>query len=96
MKMENKIKFYLELKSKKKEMRKAPIGNRIKKGGLLEDKINQAFKKNRAKEILIRTDDYDYDEWERTTEEYHAVRDELIESGILVIDDEGNENIIDS
>lgn len=91
--MKEKINLYLELKAKQQEMLDEPTGNRIKKGGALEDRIKQVFKKSRVKDILTRSNKYTYEEFVAASKRFYDLKNELIGSHIIKIDDEGNETI---
>jgi hypothetical protein len=88
--MKEKVKRYLELKEKLKELKKEPIGNRIKKGGPLESRIKQVFKPKRAEKILNRTDSYTFEEWDKLRTEFYRLWEELEVKNIITYDDEGN------
>lgn len=91
--MDKRITEYLDLKSQLKEVKKQPVGNRIKKGGPLESRIKEVFSEQKVKEILTRTDDCDFVSYEALKERFCSLRSELEEEGIITQDDEGNEII---
>lgn len=86
-----KLNEYLSLKEQYKELRKQPVGNRIKKNGLLEQRIKEKF--NRSEEILKRTTDYDYEKYSTIKNRLCALRNELEEEGIISYTEEGEEVI---
>ncbi len=93
--MEQKIKRYYELKDQLTELLKNPIGNRIKPGGNLEQKIREKFSNSRAKDILQRTNGFtesDYNNWRQLKNEYSTLCRELEGLGILVYDE--NEDVM--
>lgn len=87
--MQEKLEKYLNLKERVKEMKKQPIGNRIKKNGRLENGIKKVFKQERAEQILTRTEDYSFEEWENISEEYYKLRKELMNAGVVYHDEDG-------
>jgi len=86
-----KLNEYVALKEQYKELKKQPIGNRIKKGGLLEQRIKEKF--NRSEEILQRTDEYDYDKYNSIKNRLCTLKNELEEEGIISYTEEGEEVI---
>lgn len=89
--MKNKVKEYIRLKERYAELLKQPIGNRIKKGGVLEEKIKQVFSEKRVKEILQRTENYNFEEYQSIKSKLFALRQELEEQGVLIYSEEGEE-----
>ncbi len=93
--MNQKIKKYYELKNQLSELHKNPIGNRIKPGGNLEQKIREKFSNSRTKDILQRTEGFsisDYNSWRQLKYEYSTLCRELEGLGILVYDE--NEDVM--
>lgn len=84
-----KLNEYLTLKKQYQELRKQPIGNRIQKGGLLEQRIKEKF--NRSEEILKRTDDYNYEKYNTIKNRLCTLRNKLEEEGIISYTEEGEE-----
>lgn len=91
--MQEKLKRYLELKKEIKKLKNQPIGNRIRKNGNLENRIKEVYKNERAEQILTRTEEYNYKEYESISEEYHGLRKELINARIVTYNNEGREVI---
>lgn len=91
--MQEKLKRYLELKKEIKKLKNQPIGNRIRKNGNLENRIKEVYKNERAEQILTRTEEYNYKEYESISEEYHDLRKELINARIVTYNNEGREVI---
>ena len=89
--MNNKVDEYLRLKEQYAQLLKQPIGNRIKEGGLLEQKIKQVFSNKRAEEILKRTENYNFEEYQNVKNRLFALKQELEEEGILTYSEEGEE-----
>lgn len=87
----DKLNEYLTLKKQYQELRKQPVGNRIKKNGLLEQRIKEKF--NRSEEILQRTDEYDYDKYNSIKNRLQALKNELEEEGVISYTEEGEEVI---
>jgi len=90
--LKTKVKRYMELKEILQKMRKEPIGNRIKKGGILEQRIKKVFPK-RANQILKRTDSYTFDQWDMLKTEFVKLRNELEERNIITYNEEYEEII---
>ena len=76
-----------------KEMGKEPIGNRIKKGGILEQRIKEAFNSKRVEQILKRTDKYTFNQWNTLKTEFVKLRNELEENNIITYNEEDEEVI---
>jgi len=55
-----------------------PIGNRIKKGSLLESKIREKLP-NRADQILHRTAEYNFEEYQKVKNKVYQLRNEVEE-----------------
>ena len=91
--MQEKVKRYLELKEILKEMGKEPIGNRIKKGGILESRIKKVFNHKRAEQILKRTDKYTFDQWDTLKTEFYKLKNYLEENNIITYNEEDEEVI---
>jgi hypothetical protein len=89
--MNNKVEEYLMLKEQYAQLLKQPIGNRIKEGGLLEQKIKQVFSNKRAEEVLKRTENYNFEEYQNVKNRLFALKQELEEEGILTYSEEGEE-----
>ena len=88
-----KLAEYLRVKKQYEQFLKEPIGNRIKKEGLLEQKIKQVFSEKRANEILTRNNNYNFEEYQNVKNRLFALRQELEEKGIISYDEEGMEVI---
>lgn len=88
-----KLAEYLRVKKQYEQFLKEPIGNRIKKEGLLEQKIKQVFSEKRANEILTRNNNYNFEEYQNVKNRLFALRQELEEKGIISYDEEGREII---
>lgn len=88
-----KLAEYLRVKKQYEQFLKEPIGNRIKKEGLLEQKIKQVFSEKRANEILTRNNNYNFEEYQNVKNRLFALRQELEEKGIISYDEEGREVI---
>lgn len=88
-----KLAEYLRVKKQYEQFLKEPIGNRIKKEGLLEQKIKQVFSEKRANEILTRNNNYNFEEYQNVKNRLFALRQELEEKGIISYDEEGGEII---
>lgn len=94
--MTEKLVRYKELKEQLKVYQKRPTGDRIKPGGLLEQRIKIVFNKERAEKILKRSEGFtlsDFEEWEKIRREYYTLKRELEESGIITYNEEGEEII---
>lgn len=81
--MDNRLNEYLNLKSQFKELKKQPVGNRVKKGGLLENKIKKVFSEQRAEEILTRTSDYNFESYEALKKRFYNLKKSLEEEGLI-------------
>ena len=88
-----KLAEYLRVKKQYEQFLKEPIGNRIKKEGLLEQKIKQVFSEKRANEILTRNNNYNFEEYQNVKNRLFALRQELEEKGIISYDEGGWEII---
>jgi len=96
MSISQKVKRYNELKKDLQEYGKKPIGDRIKQGGLLEQRIKEKFNKETSEKVLTRSEGFnntDFDKWNKTRREYETLCEELEEIGVLIYDDEGDECI---
>ena len=91
--MQEKVKRYLELKEILQKMRKEPIGNRIKKGCILEQRIKEAFNSKRVEQILKRTDKYTFNQWNTLKTEFYKLKKELEENNIITYNEEDEEVI---
>lgn len=84
--MNKKLKRYEELKQHLEEYNERPIGDRIKKGGLLEQKIREKFNKATADKVLTRSNDSTDDkfhDWNRLRDEFFKLKYELEEEGVI-------------
>ena len=94
--MKTKLDRYLEIKKQLKEYNKRPIGDRIKTGGCLENRIKQAFSSNRSEQILTRSKDFIpdmWEQWDKLRTEESELREELEEAEIILYTGEGDEFI---
>ena len=84
--MNKKLKRYEELKQQLKEYSERPTGDRIKKGGLLEQRIKEKFNKATADKALTRSDDFNNDkfnDWNKLRDEFFKLKYELEEEGVI-------------
>lgn len=84
--MKEKLERYKELKQQLKEYHEKSIGNRIKKGGLLEQRIKEKFNKVTADKVLIRSNDFNNDKldtWNKQREEFFKLKYELEDAGFI-------------
>lgn len=78
--MDKKLKRYDELKQQLKDYREKPIGDRIKKGGLLEQRIKEKFNTKTSDKVLTRSEDFNNDkfyDWNKLRDEFFRLKEEL-------------------